>query len=1001
MRKGRGRRGATIVLLLLSILCGGMLRGIPVCAARIPSGSGAGETVHVILMNYDDCGYVEVSEDGEISGYYMDYLNEIAKYTGWVYDVDVVAGSQELYDHTVAGDYDLMVGNRYTEESEEQYFTFPSVSMGNKQLVLAVPKTRSDLSSDDVNSLLGLRLGTTPDTEYSKELKEKFKSYCFIYGLKYVENSPVDYEDGVNLIDADSESRFQMLEDGRLDGLVTTNSIALEHDLLVLDVFGEIPFYAVAPKGDDHLMEPLEEAIEAIRSVDGDFEGRLYNRYFAPNYERQLIFSQEETEYLSQIRQFRVAMWDGTAPYSYLNGEGEWSGVTVEVFREICQMSGTKLRFSFVGYPSAKAAEEALLAGEVDILGQTFTSAGVSVYGPSRSRSYYTDSFRIYRNEKFTDPLEEARVVVRRDITEELLGTLGITDPSGVQYVDTAEEALRLVSTGEADVTLALQNVADYYINYDQLEHIQELSLNNANMSFCSVYGDGVDDVARSICNKCIANLDTEQLSRDMTEIILSDHRDLNLLDYVKANWNAVAVFVILALTVAIAFLSVSIVTISRNSRRIHDMLYSDEVTGGISYRKFVEDVHRKARSQDGRGKYYVFFANVSGFKYINDRFSYQMGNRVLNAVWKKLCEVAGDLPVARIYADRFVGLLPFEEQGWLEQRLNHELREFGKQTEREFPDFNLFLKIGICPWDLSEQLDVIPSVNYATYAAGNLHNLSQSAYCFYTMEEHEEMLRRQNIERDMHRALKAGEFVAFYQPKYDAVKNEIMGAEALVRWQHKTKGLVSPGVFVPIFEENRFIIEVDFAIFEQVCAMLAERKKAGQELYPISCNFSRYHFMNASFVDRLTRTLERYGAPAEFIEIEITETVATSDFDALLRTVKRLKENGFRISIDDFGSGYSCIQLLYKLPIDVLKLDRVFVLEQEPNEKEEAINRSIVKICHDNNIKVICEGVETAEQRDFVLSYGCRYIQGYFYSKPVDRDTFLGMLEAQAMSRA
>ncbi len=977
--------------ILWSVIAAGLLLCFPSYAAQ-RTDEGQGETVRVILMNYDDQGYVETDGD-TVTGYYMDYLNEIAKYTGWVYDVRVVSDSDELYSHVLNRDYDLMVGNRYTEESEEAYFTFPSVSMGNKRLVLAVPKTRSDLSADDISSLMGLRLGTISDTDYSRELKEKFKSYCFLYGISCVENYPVNYWNGINLVEADSTERFQMLQDGRLDGLVTTDSMALAHDLYVLDVFGELPFYAVAPKGDDHLIAQLEEAITTIRSVDSEFDERLHEKYFAGNFERALIFSQEEEAYLAKEHPLKVAMWDGTAPYSYLDDEGQWSGVTVEVYEKIREMTGGKLQFTFVSYPDAAAAEEAFMSGEADILAQTFASVKAAVYGRDSSRSYYTDSFRIYRNEDSTCSLADARVAVRNDISDDMLVSLGVENLDNVTRVPSAEEALRLVEEGRADLTFALQNVADYYINYNQFDHISELSLSGAEMSLCSVYGAGVDATLRGICNKCIANIDREELNRDVTSFILSDHKKLSLLDYVRANWSQMAVILIVLLMVAVALLSVWIITITNNSKRIHAMLYGDDVTGGISYRKFVEDVCRRVREQGGKGKYYVFFSNISGFKYINDRFSYSMGNRVLYAIEKELLELADGLPVARIYADRFVGLFPYEEKGRLEQRLNRKLKEFAVRNAETFPDFNLFLKIGICPWDLAEQQDVIPSVNYATYAAGNLHNLSQSAYRFYTMEEHEGMLHRQAIERDMHRALEAGEFVAYYQPKYDAVEGEIVGAEALVRWHHKTKGMISPGVFVPIFEDNRFIIEVDFCVYEQTCRLLSERKEKGQKLYPISCNFSRYHFLNPHFVDRLMKVLEKYGVSAEYIEIEITETVATSDFDALLMTVRRLKENGFQISIDDFGSGYSCIQLLYKLPIDVLKLDRVFVTEQHPNRKEEAINRSIIKICHDNHIKVICEGVETPEQRDFVISYGCRYIQGYLYSKPVDRETFLGML--------
>lgn len=991
MQRVKRQRKIAGIGIMFSMVCACIFCRLPVDAAAQADASAGEEPVRVVLMNYDDQGYVQVEGD-TVTGYYMDYLKEIAKYTGWEYDIRVVSDETELYQITMEGDYDLMVGMTYSEE-KESLFHFPAVSMGEKHLVLAVPKTRSDLNMDDMRTLMGLRIGTISDSAYSRMLSEKFKSYCFIYGLKYVENGRGEFAEGLNLIDVDSTERFQMLLDGRLDGLVTSDSMALSHNLYVLDVFGELPFYAVSPRGDDHLTAQLEEAITLIRSVDSEFEQRLHDKYFAANFEQVLVFSEDEEAYLANYHDVNVAMLDGIAPYAYLDGEGKWRGVTVAVFEAISEMTDNHLRFHYQVYPDLGAALEGMRMGEVDIVGTAFSAIDASEYGRDSSRSYYRDDFRMYRNQNYKGSLEDARIVIRRDLSDTLLTYLGIEDISSVIRVDTAEDALEMVENGRADIAFSPQNVADCYITYNRFSDISELGSVGYAVTLSSVYGDSVSSELRSICDKCIANIDSDELNRNVTLFLLTNHKDPNLADYMKAHWGVFAMILIGILMVVAAVMLYFIIVISRKSNRIHSMLYEDEVTEGISYRKFLEDVDQILKEQQTQRRFYVFFTNISGFKYINELSGYQVGDQVLHAVAEELRELSGGLPTARMYADRFVGLFPYEEKTWLEQRLRKELKDFADQISEQFPNFNLFLKMGICQWNTAEQTDVTQVVNYATYAADSLHHLSKSEFRFYTKEEHDAMLKRQEIERDMHRALEEGEFVAYFQPKYDAVESEIIGAEALVRWQHKTQGLISPGVFVPIFERNRFIIEIDFCIFEQVCALLAERIQKGQKLYTISCNFSRYHFLRPDFVNRILEVLHKYEAPAEYIEIEITETVATNDFDVLLRTVDRLKENGFKISIDDFGSGYSCIQLLYKLPIDVLKLDRVFVVDEDANEKEEAVNRSIIAVCHDHNIKVICEGVETEEQRDFVLSYGCRYIQGYFYSRPVDRRTFLGML--------
>lgn len=945
------------------------------------------ETVRVVLVDYADHGYV-VTEGDSVSGYYMDYLEEIAKYTGWQYDIRVVSQDSELFRITAGKDFDLMVGIAYSRQNENRYFRYPCVAMGQKRMVLASAKTHAQLDMNDPSDYEGIKVGVV-DTSYGRDMKEKFKSYCFTNGIICSEEEG-EAAGGIRLVEVDSEERFKMLEDGTLDAVITTDSLALEHGLYVLKDFGNSFFYAVAPKGDDHLMEELEAAMSSIKGLDRTFEDRLYEKYFQDNYRQELAFSEEELAYMETPRRLKVAFWDYCAPYSYVNDKGEWSGIAVEVFRQITEDTEGGIQFEFVGCEDSFEANEALATGRVDILGQTFTSVKASSKR-DRSNSFFTDYFSIYRNKTSNKSMEECRIVVKKDVTDSMLQSLGVTDSTKVIRVENVAEALRMVNSGKADMTFALQKVADYYINYYQMNNIKELELTN-DVAFCCVYGEGMDPVLREICNKCITCIDTASLDRMTTRYILQDHRKPTLWDYFKENRTAVLTGIVILVSLLAGYLAVMLFLMLRKSNRIYEMLYRDEITGGSSYLKFQEDA-KKLTAREA-GEYDVIFCDISSFKYINDMFGYEVGNQVICLVNEMMTELAEGYPMARMYADHFVGIRPYSGRENLEALLKEKLQSFNEMASGAFPDFNIFLKFGIYTWDTrSGETEIRKIVNRANYAAGNITNLSKSEYRFYTRELHDKVLERQVIEKDMHRALEDGEFVAYFQPKYDAVKDEIIGAEALVRWKHKTKGLISPGAFVPIFEDNGFIIEVDFCILEQVCTLLKERKDRGEKLYPISCNFSRCHFKRPDFVERVTQTVEKYQVDPHYLELEITETVATSDFHVLIDTVHIFKQKGFGISIDDFGSGYSCIQLLYKLPIDVLKIDRDFVEEQADDTPEADLNRSIVNICHAHNIRIICEGVETLQQKEYVLSYGCRYIQGFLYSRPVDKETFLKML--------
>lgn len=948
--------------------------------------------VKVILTNYADAGYVIESEAG-LSGYYVDYLKEIAQYTGWHYDFHVVATESELIEYCENQEYDLMIGVDYTKEADERYFDYSSVPMGARHLVLATDKAHPDLHAEDVTTLLGARIGAAADA-YNEQISDRFENYCINNGLEFTLDSETPSARGLNVVTVERDKCFELLKSGELDAIIITDSFALEEELYVVESFGRIPIYGVEPNGRNALIPDLEMAIKSIRSQDPDYEEKLYEQYFGSNNVNYLSFNEQEKAFLNDSHSYKVALWKDCAPYAYLNEQGEWSGVVVSVFEQISEMTEGKLSFEIVGFEDSFEANEALNQKQVDILGITFSSLRAAERGNRRSRSFWTDSFYMYRNQSSVKSLEDASIVVKKDVTDAMLQELGVKNLDNITYVDSVVDALKLVDSGRADITFAMQNVAEYYMNFYQLNRMFDFDVQGNEISFCAVYGEEVEALAREICNKCIAHLDDAKIDRSITAYILQDHEEVQFKDYIRANRHLFASIAFIMLCVALALLSAVVIIIHRKSKRIYEMLYYDDITKGSSNLKFEQDVVELVANMPRQ--YYIIFADIHSFKYINDVFGYNVGNDVLCTVEKFFGDLTAGNPFARMYADHFVGIRPYEERVLFEDKLQQALEDFAQEMNAKYTEFNVFLKIGIYLWDSKDGMEIRQAVNLANYAADSLTNLSLSEYCTYTMEMHDKILKRQRIERDMHRALEAGEFIAYYQPKYDIVSNRIIGAEALVRWKHKTKGLISPGEFVPIFETNGFIIEIDLCVFEQVCSFLTERKHAGKQLYPISCNFSRRHFSNEDLVEKLMRIVDRYDVAPEYIEIEITETVATSDFDKLLHTVKLLKEKGFQIAIDDFGSGYSCIQLLYKLPIDVLKLDRVFVMGQNAHGTEEDVNRSIVNICHNHGIKVICEGVETQQQKEFVENYGCRYIQGFLYSKPVELEQFIDMLSRE-----
>lgn len=956
------------------------------------------KVIRVVLPGIDSAGFVD--EDGEeLSGFYVDYLEEIARHTGWSYELRVVSDERELQRLAESGDFDLMLGIPYSQETADKYFRFSETAMGARRYVLAATREHPGLENSDLSSLMGLHVAVT-DKDTNRELEKKFKSFCNSNDLDFSEDRTEDFPQGVNLVHIGTADRLELLRRKEIDAVITVDSVALTNDLYVILSFGKAPLFAVQPKnGDIQLMEELQQALQLVKGLDSGYEERLYNQYFGSNDVNNLSFTEEEQAYLEQERIYRIAVWDGCAPYGYVTGDGNFSGICAEVFGHITEATGGRLKFEFVLCEDSEDAKARVKSGECDIQGITFNSLGTAkALGGTSSRTYYSDSFYMYRNQYSILPIEEAVIVVKKDFPSGILQEFGVTEPERVLRVENAQEGLIMVNDGHADITFVLQNVADYYINYFQMHKLNELKLNSNQITLSGIYGQTVDPLAAEIMDKCIEHMDSAELDRDITEYILRDHREIGFADYIKAHAGAAAVFTILFLTLLVAFLTAVVITISKKSKRINHMLNCDDVTEGISYRKFLQDALILLKEEKRR--LCVLYLDISNFKYINDSYGYDVGNRVLCAVSEFLAELAEQdgmerIPYARVYADHFAALLEYTDRETVRARLERGLDRLDIRCRELFTEFNVFVKIGVYLLSDGDDEDIQKAVNLANYAVDELDNLSRSEITFYTEEMHEEVVRQQEIEKDMHRAMDEGEFEAYYQSKVDVTTGEVMGAEALVRWRHKEKGLISPGEFVPVFEKNRFIIEVDFCVFEQVCALQAERMAEGVIPFPISCNFSRLHLSQPGFVDRLMEILDRYHVPPEYLELEITETVATSDFEFFVEIVRLLKEKGFLISIDDFGSGYSSIQLLYKLPIDVLKFDRVLVINREQNDIERELTRSIVNICRDNQIQVICEGVETIEQQHFVeSSYDCRYVQGFLYSRPVCLEEFRKILD-------
>ena len=301
---------------------------------------------------------------------------------------------------------------------------------------------------------------------------------------------------------------------------------------------------------------------------------------------------------------------------------------------------------------------------------------------------------------------------------------------------------------------------------------------------------------------------------------------------------------------------------------------------------------------------------------------------------------------------------------------------------------YKVDVHFGVCLVE-DTTVPVMKMVDWASLALGTVKGSYLKKYAFYDENLRIQIIIEKAMENDMQESLEKGEFMMYLQPKMDLNLNVITGAEALIRWKHEKHGMLQPDLFIPLFEKNGFVVELDKFIWEEACKLLHKWKVAGETLIPISVNVSRMNIFRPEFYDFIIDLVNKYDIPREYLELELTESVFLDDPNALFEIMERFREAGFKVSMDDFGSGYSSLAMLKDVPLDVLKIDRGFLIETVNSDKGKTIVSFIVLMASALQLNVIAEGVETQEQVDFLIESGCCFAQGYYFSKPVCIEDF------------
>lgn len=729
------------------------------------------------------------------------------------------------------------------------------------------------------------------------------------------------------------------------------------------------------------LRTQITKALKGLEVSAPIFSHDNYVKYISRYGVQPIAFTKQEQQWLSEHTEI-VAAYNVESDLLdyYDSSKGKVVGFVQNVIDHISQTTGCKVKIKPCSslYDCIKLVEN----GEADIILGGANSMSMSTFTGFHVTSPYAriPVVIVGSKELISGNIKVAVPQYNDDITSYLRT---IMPSASFLHYDDARLCADAVRRGEADYFATGAYDAVYLINsgYEELRVLETLSAFHV-----ECVATPADSVLSTILGKAVMVIGGNESVVDTYSFMASYGYDAVTISRFMERYSwviAVTVFLFVAAVVCIA-----VVYIRKHKIR----LSTDPLTGGRNKERFIAD-SAKAVKRSTPNRWACVLIDIDKFKFVNDRLGYEEGNHMLERLYKTIGDNLEDDEIyARLSDDNFALTIHNATDKELTAKINTIFSEFERRNEL-FVKYPVFFSSGVCRLGQCEEKDGSVSINSAldrcTIAKKTLKNLHSSSIAFFDGSIRDKVLREKDYESIMPTALANHEFQCYLQPKYGLRSRHIEGAEALVRWNSPDFGFVFPNDFIPLSEKNGFVVELDFYILEEVCKAMRRWLNSGKKPVVVSVNQSRLHLNFEDYIWRLREIVDKYEIPYEYIELELTESVFTDNAELLLKTMRKLHEIGFKLSIDDFGSGYSSLNMLKDITADVIKIDREFFNGTVNSRKGRAVISTVVDLAKNLNMEVIAEGVETIEQVDFLTEIDCSMVQGYYFAKPMTMDSF------------
>ena len=913
-------------------------------------------------------GFVEENWTGHYSGYGYEYMESLAMYGHWTFEYIPYKSWMELGAALQNGDVDLipcMPGDyrlfKNTVRTDHVIGRFPMALVVN-----------------DLNIKPEMKIGNIPDNYPVPTLPIIAENEGFSY-------KTVMYPGYYEMIDGFNNGEI----DGYIDAMIQPRRMKN-----LLSIFDRQSYRLLVSSRNTELLEQLNRAMDHMLLYQPNIRDRLNNKYLRLG-GFPLALNRQEREYLQEHNKLKAAIFIQEKPYAYFE-DGKAKGAIPEIIKRISDDLGIEIEI--VPTKSVVETRELIKEGKIDIAADAICDySEVEKYNVKLTQPYFKISYvPVKRSDSEEgDPNKVACVT-------DFLYTKTFLEPhfpkEKLLYFSTLEDCFKAVSDGKADVVFAPRNEVPYLIDKTDTFNLETNSESYFYDEICIGVYKNSDPRLWHILNKEVNHLDS-----DWVRSIVSKKQDVVV--HVTPKW-----FIyhhpakVVALVIIISWIIGGIIVYRNRMRRKHieviqHMAYTDaryNLPNIAWLESQMPELLSKRRAKPSTKNIYVAVLAMESRAAIVAQYGEELLIKHMQRASKQLNEKNWVIMTAAgVGSNNLVCVCQAESDAQISEYVSEALADYS-YIETKDSKIWLHMKAGICEYRMSDfsVLQVVEKAN-AAYAESSLNDVR-----IFDDRLQEDLTLKHKIESHMEKALADGEFKAWYQPKYDIKTRRIIGAEALVRWISADMGFMPPGKFIPLFEQNGFVIPVDYSILEQTFQLQKKRLSEGKEVVPISVNQSRLHMTEEGYLDKIKAIIDKYKlSPTGLIELEVTETVF-GDFDEKTNQkraadiISKLHEMGFTISVDDFGSGYSSFMMLNYLPMDVMKIDRSLLNASGDSERMKNILGNVIKLGRTLNMQVICEGIETREQEELLLELGCHYGQGFLNAKPMPVDDFIKFFE-------